>query len=295
MFPKLYPKQKTTKSWEAHLKKHGMTTAEYDRAERTGVLSPEQVKNGWRFSTSFDGLLVHKSDQEARIDQKQSGKAKGKSKQRVEELRGLKFKPLSQEPVPAKSTFLDPQNLHAETPINPLNPDITGSGSMTRIKLPDGRMIPLRRPPGKMSMSYAAGQGPAFTAGLVGKRFMQSKAGGPLGMLGALLGGAAAGVGLGAIKKYRNDYAEEEARSRADLEKQAHRDALQMMQNRENKLHIQNSIDQNLMRLQSEAPDLYMRIAAGRTLPSGAVVIGGSVRNDLLQELGAGMSNAQYN
>jgi len=223
-------------------------------------------------------------------------KKKGsKPKERVEELRGLKFKPLPQEPVPAKSTSLDPQNLHAETPVNPLNPDITGSGSMTRIKLPDGRMIPLRRPPGKMSMSYAAAEGPAFTAGLVGKRFMQSKAGGPLGMLGALLGGAAAGIGLGAIKKYRNDYAEEEARSRADLEQQAHRDALQMMQNRENKLHIQKSIDDNLMRLQSEAPDLYMRVAAGRTLPSGAVVIGGSVRNDLLQELGAGMSNAQYN
>jgi hypothetical protein len=213
-------------------------------------------------------------------------KKKGtKPRERVEELRGLKFKPLPQESQP-QAAVKNP---------NPMNPDITGSGSSTRIKLPDGRMIPLRRPPGKMSMSYATSQGPAFAAGLVGKRVMQSKAGGPLGMLGALLGGAAAGVGLGAIKKYRNDYAEEEARSRADLEQQAHRDALQMMQNRENKLHIQSSIDQNLMRLQSEAPDLYMRIAAGRTLPSGAVVIGGSVRNDLLQELGAGMSSAQYN
>lgn len=214
-------------------------------------------------------------------------KTKGtKSKNGVPELQGLKFKPLPQEPEPAPPVVKPPY---------PLHPDITLSGSSPQIKLPDGRMIPLRRHPGKMSLSYAAGEGPSYTAGLVGKRVMQSKAGGPLGMLGALLGGAFAGVGLGAIKKYRNDYAEEEARSRADLEQQAHRDALQMMQNRENKLHIQNSIDQNLMRLQSEAPDLYMRIAAGRTLPSGAVVIGGSVRNDLLQELGAGMSNAQYN
>jgi len=213
-------------------------------------------------------------------------KKKGtKPSERVEELRGLNFKPLPQEPQPQSAL---------ENP-NPLNPDITGSGSSTWIKLPDGRMIPLRRPPGKMSMSYAAGQGPAFTAGLVGKRAMQSKAGGPLGMLAALAGGAALGLGGAGVKMFYSEDAEREARSRANLEQQAHRDALQMMQNRENKLHIQNSIDQNLMRLQSEAPDLYMRVAAGRTLPSGAVVIGGSVRNDLLQELGAGMSNAQYN
>lgn len=59
-----------------------------------------------------------------------------------------------------------------------------------------------------------------------------------------------------------------------------------------------NSIDQsiqgNLMRLQQSAPDIYAAVAAGRKLPQGAVVIGGSPRQDLLNELGRAMADGRF-
>jgi hypothetical protein len=57
---------------------------------------------------------------------------------------------------------------------------------------------------------------------------------------------------------------------------------------------LENSINENLMRLQSESPDLYARVSAGRVLPQGAVVIGGAPRQDLLQQLGMSMSNNEF-
>jgi len=56
---------------------------------------------------------------------------------------------------------------------------------------------------------------------------------------------------------------------------------------------LESSIQTNLQRLQMEAPELYMRVAAGRRLPQGAVVLGGEKRDDLLQELGRSMSEGQ--
>ena len=56
----------------------------------------------------------------------------------------------------------------------------------------------------------------------------------------------------------------------------------------------EDSIGRNLQRIQQQAPDLYMAVAAGRRLPTGAVVLGGAPRTDLLQDLGRSMSDGQY-
>jgi len=75
----------------------------------------------------------------------------------------------------------------------------------------------------------------------------------------------------------------------------ARRDALGLMAQRDVKMSMQKAIDNNLSQLQMQAPDLYMRVAAGRLLPQGAVVIGGTPRQDLLQQLGMSMSNGDFN
>jgi hypothetical protein len=69
---------------------------------------------------------------------------------------------------------------------------------------------------------------------------------------------------------------------------------LDLLGRKEQKQAVQMSINQNLAKLQMEAPDLYMRAATGRVLPQGAVVIGGAPRADLLNQLGMAMANGQF-
>ena len=126
----------------------------------------------------------------------------------------------------------------------------------------------------------------------------------PVGQYGseylANLGGAA-GIGMGAAAigggvllglKLKAD--EENKRRLIDLEVQSHKDMMDLMHNRAIKASMQSDINDNLARLQSQAPEIYMRVAAGRLLPQGAVVIGGSPRQDLLQQLGMSMANGQF-
>jgi len=56
----------------------------------------------------------------------------------------------------------------------------------------------------------------------------------------------------------------------------------------------QDSIQQNLARIQQHAPDLYLSVAAGRRLPTGAVVLGGTPRQDLLNDLGRAMADGRF-
>ena len=57
----------------------------------------------------------------------------------------------------------------------------------------------------------------------------------------------------------------------------------------------ERAIQQEERRLQQVAPHLYNRIAAGRHLPAGAVVIGGVPRRDLLRELSEAMHEGAFN
>jgi hypothetical protein len=60
----------------------------------------------------------------------------------------------------------------------------------------------------------------------------------------------------------------------------------------ENKHRLE--IERYEKRLQDVAPDLYNRIAAGRYLPAGAVVIGGVPRRDLIRELAESMHEGAF-
>lgn len=112
-------------------------------------------------------------------------------------------------------------------------------------------------------------------------------------------GTAAAGVVGGALLgKYfetTGNTRDENQERLARLKSQARADALAMMQTQEMKAHMQSSIDENLAKLQAQAPEIYMKFAAGRVLPQGAVVIGGVPRQDLLQQLGMSMANGDFN
>jgi hypothetical protein len=109
------------------------------------------------------------------------------------------------------------------------------------------------------------------------------------------LGAVAAGALIGGLMKISGERRNAQERSDDELTKMARRDALGLMAQRDVKMSMQRAIDSNLSQLQMEAPDLYMRVAAGRMLPQGAVVIGGVPRQDLLQQLGMSMSNGDFN
>lgn len=74
---------------------------------------------------------------------------------------------------------------------------------------------------------------------------------------------------------------EEEAR-RADLRRQ-------MVQ--ENRARV---LAQNTMSLMQSAPDVAAQILAGRRLPKGGVVIGGTPRVDLMQEMAGQMADGSF-
>lgn len=113
---------------------------------------------------------------------------------------------------------------------------------------------------------------------------------------GMVAGGAIAGMAGGEILRHAYDVGEgtsyddlargavnDDLRSRADQE-------LEALARERRAESLQSSIAQNLQQLQMTAPDLYMRVATGRRLPQGAIVIGGEPRHDLLQELGEQMA-----
>lgn len=113
---------------------------------------------------------------------------------------------------------------------------------------------------------------------------------GGLAGLGALAGGALIWKAIQAFGEDR----EAEAQRQEMLRRQARQDMLDMLGRKEQKRALQMSINDNLAKLQAQAPDLYMRVASGRLLPQGAVVIGGVPRQDLLNQLGMAMSNGQF-
>lgn len=116
------------------------------------------------------------------------------------------------------------------------------------------------------------------------------------GTRGALMGLGALGGGalVGGIIREASAEGDVQERNLEDIRRRARQDILDLVGRREYKESLQRGIDDNLSRLQANAPDLYMRAAAGRILPQGAVVIGGVPRTDLLNELGMAMSNGQF-
>lgn len=111
-----------------------------------------------------------------------------------------------------------------------------------------------------------------------------------------------AGQGLGWItlpwllhKFYEKDpnelyFETEVAEERAKLRQQRARQKLEQIQEG----HRRREIELQERKLQQVAPELYNRIAAGRYLPAGAVVIGGAPRRDLLRELSEAMHEGAF-
>lgn len=126
--------------------------------------------------------------------------------------------------------------------------------------------------------------GSEFSKNIGGRR-------GALAGLGALAGGAL----IGKFMQARAEDSNTELQRQEDLRRSARQDMFDLLGRKEHKQAIQMNIDDNLAQLQQKAPDLYMRVAAGRMLPQGAVVIGGVPRQDLLQQLGMSMSNGDFN
>lgn len=116
------------------------------------------------------------------------------------------------------------------------------------------------------------------------------------GMRGGLMGlGALAGGALiGKMIQGSGELREAQEREQEMLRRRARQDMLDLLGRKEQKQAVQMNINQNLAKLQMEAPDLYMRVATGRVLPQGAVVIGGAPRADLLNQLGMAMANGQF-
>jgi hypothetical protein len=116
------------------------------------------------------------------------------------------------------------------------------------------------------------------------------------GMRGGLMGlGALAGGALiGKMVQGSGDLQRVQELDQEMLRRRARQDMLDLLGRKEQKQAVQMSINQNLAKLQMEAPDLYMRAATGRVLPQGAVVIGGAPRADLLNQLGMAMANGQF-
>lgn len=50
--------------------RHGMTETRYDQLMDNGTLqlTEDELRNGWYWSPSWDGMLVHKTWSEARFD-----------------------------------------------------------------------------------------------------------------------------------------------------------------------------------------------------------------------------------
>jgi hypothetical protein len=79
-----------------------------------------------------------------------------------------------------------------------------------------------------------------------------------------------------------------------EMVNQEKQDEIQGLVGRAQAQSYENAIQQNLGRVQQYAPDLFMSVAAGRKLPSGAVVLGGTPRQDLLNELGRAMADGRF-
>lgn len=58
---------------------------------------------------------------------------------------------------------------------------------------------------------------------------------------------------------------------------------------------IQKETARHAASLAATSPHLYNQILAGRSLPQGAVVLGGTPRTDIMEQLAYGMASGQFN
>lgn len=114
---------------------------------------------------------------------------------------------------------------------------------------------------------------------------------GGLAALGALGAGLAYNRGMSAIGATQGQLMDKAIRDLVDQQRQSQ---LAGLVGEAKAAAYEDSIQRNLMQIRQYAPDLYMSVAAGRRLPTGAVVLGGEARTDLLQDLGRSMADGRF-
>ena len=157
---------------------------------------------------------------------------------------------------------------------------------------PIGPRLDPARKDRKLADLRAAGH-PSTRRGRMTSMFRQMKPG--VGGLSALagLGMVGAGYGVaGGVRSLMQRPLVEQAQE--DLRRSSRQQLIDQLSNTGRRMSLEDSINRNLMRLEAEAPELYMRVASGRRLPQGAVVLGGEKRTDLLEELGRSMADGQF-
>jgi len=83
-------------------------------------------------------------------------------------------------------------------------------------------------------------------------------------------------------------------RALMELANQEKQNEIQGLVGRAQAISYDDAIQRNIGRIQQYAPDLFLSVSAGRKLPTGAVVLGGTPRQDLLNELGRAMADGQF-
>ena len=122
-------------------------------------------------------------------------------------------------------------------------------------------------------------------------RQMKPGVGGLTALAGLGMVGAGYGVAGGVRSLMQRPLVEQ---AQEDLRRSSRQQLIDQLSNTGRRMSLEDSINRNLMRLEAEAPELYMRVASGRRLPQGAVVLGGEKRTDLLEELGRSMADGQF-
>lgn len=94
---------------------------------------------------------------------------------------------------------------------------------------------------------------------------------------------------IGALTKSRDTSDVERYVNRAELESRSQKVARILEAQR-----AQRSLAENQSRIAQANPTLYTSVMAGRRVPTGAVVLGGRPRMDLMRELAASMDSGAY-
>lgn len=228
--------------------------------------------------------------QQARIAESASQQARSEPSWDMFEIRERVLRRLAESAAARESTRFGGEGLVPER----------GVPRQRKVRLPDGRLVPYKEPTPARVAAKARRAERVYERSLprfdrFAYRFID-KGGYKQGLAGlaALVGGALIGKALAPVGKTRSQSQVNEEFRQSQLEQKARGDMLDMMGRQEYKASLQDSINQNLARLQSEAPDIYLRMSAGRVLPQGAIVIGGAPRTDLLNQLGLAMANGQF-
>jgi hypothetical protein len=111
-----------------------------------------------------------------------------------------------------------------------------------------------------------------------------------LGALSLLALGALAGRGIGKLIGKPSDLSQIREEETISRQRSASARIAQLLE----QARMERTLAQNQARLAQANPTLYTSVMAGRKVPTGAVVLGGRPRTDLMRELAASMDSGAF-